>query len=169
MNLGLDFHILLSSTVTSAISKSSITPNDKVTVKVDVKNTGGVDGDEVVQIYVKTPDSPASLERPIKRLKGFKRVTIPQGQTKTVSIDIDCADLWFWDTRNKKIMFDQGKYVFEIGASSKDIKGKVEATLSGTYTPVLETVVADCEKVVLRPGNTAQTSVTASLSDDSFY
>jgi beta-glucosidase len=151
-----------------SINKSSVTPNDKVTVKVDVKNTGGVDGDEVVQIYVKTPDSPASLERPIKRLKGFKRVTIPQGQTKTVSIDIDCSDLWFWDTKNKKMIYDQGKYVFEIGASSKDIKGKVEATLSGSYIPVLETVVADCEKVVLRPGNNVQTSVTASLSDDSF-
>jgi beta-glucosidase len=151
-----------------SINKSSITPNDKVTLKVDVKNTGGVDGDEVVQIYVITTDSPASLERPIKRLKGFKRVTIPQGQTKTVSIDIDCSDLWFWDTKNKKMIYDQGKYVFEIGASSKDIKGKVEATLSGSYIAVLETVVADCEKVVLRPGNNVQTSVTASLSDDSF-
>ena len=151
-----------------AISKRRITPNDKITVKVNVKNTGSVDGDEVVQVYVKTPESPASLERPIKRLKGFKRVTIAKGQTKTVSIDIDCADLWFWDIKNKKIMFDQGKYVFEIGASSKDIKGKVEATMSGTYSPVLKTVVADCEKVVLKPGNTVQTSVTASLSDDSF-
>jgi len=150
------------------ISKSSITPNDKVTVTVDVKNTGSVDGDEVVQIYVKTPDSPASLERPIKRLEGFKRVTITAGQTKTVSIDIDCADLWFWDIKNKKIMFDQGKYVFEFGASSKDIKGQVEATMIGLYAPVLKTVVADCEKVVLRPGNTVQTSVSASLSDDSF-
>jgi beta-glucosidase len=151
-----------------SISKSNITPNDKVTVTVDVKNTGSVDGDEVVQVYVKTPDSPASLERPIKRLRGFKRVTIPQGQSKTISIDIDCADLWFWDTRNKRIMFDQGKYVFEIGASSKDIRGKVEASLSGNYVPVLKTVVADCEKVVLKPGNTVQTSVSASLSDDSF-
>ena len=79
------------------ISKKSITPNDKITVSVDVKNTGSVDGDEVVQVYIKTPDSPASLERPIKRLKGFQRVTIAAGQTKTVSIDIDCADLWFWD------------------------------------------------------------------------
>ena len=52
-------------------------------------------------------------------------------------------------------MFDQGKYVFEIGASSKDIKGMVEATMSGSYIPVLETVVAECDKVVLRPGNTA--------------
>jgi len=151
-----------------SINKNSLTPNDKVTVTTDVKNTGSVDGDEVVQIYVKTPESPASLERPIKRLKGFKRVTIPAGQTKTVSIDIDCADLWFWDTKNKRIMFDQGKYVFEIGASSKDIKGQVEATMSGAYTSVLETVVADCDKVVMRPGNTAQASVSASLSDDSF-
>jgi beta-glucosidase len=152
-----------------AISKSVITPNDKITVNVDVKNTGAVDGDEVVQVYVRTPDSPASLERPIKRLKGFQRVTIPAGQIKTVSIDIDCSDLWFWDTKNKRIMFDQGKYIFEIGASSKDIKGQVAATMSGSYNPVLKTVVAECGKVVLRPGNTVQTSVTASMSDDSFY
>ncbi len=151
------------------ISKSTITPNDKIKVNVDVKNSGAVAGDEVVQVYVRTPDSPASLERPIKRLKGFQRVTIPAGQIKTVSIDIDCADLWFWDTKNKRIMFDQGKYIFEIGASSKDIKGSVEANMSGTYTPVLKTVVATCGKVVMRPGNTAQTSVTAAMSDDSFF
>ena len=152
-----------------AISKNNITPNDKVTVTVDVKNTGAVDGDEVVQVYVKTPESPASLERPIKRLKGFKKVTIPTGQIKTVSIDIDCADLWFWDAAKDKITFDQGKYIFEIGASSRDIKGQVEATMNGAYKPVLTTVVAESNQVVLRPGNTIQTSVTAVLSDDSFY
>ncbi|MBN1987164.1 MAG: glycoside hydrolase family 3 C-terminal domain-containing protein [Prolixibacteraceae bacterium] len=151
------------------ISKNKITPNDKITVNVDVKNTGTVDGDEVVQIYVKTPDSPASLERPVKRLKGFKRVTIPAGQIKTVSINIDCADLWFWDTEKGKITFDQGKYIFQIGASSRDIRGQVAAQMSGTYKPVLTTVVAECDKVVLRPGNTVQTSVTAAMSDDSFY
>ena len=151
------------------ISKNNITPNDKITVSADVSNTGDVDGDEVVQVYVRTPDSPASLQRPIKRLRGFKRVTIPAGQTKRVSIDIHCSDLWFWDSKNKRITFDPGRYVFEIGASSKDIKGQVEANMSGSYTPVLKTVVAGCGKVVLRPGNTVQTSVTASMSDDSFY
>lgn len=152
-----------------SISKSNITPNDKITVNVDVKNTGPVDGDEIVQVYLKTPDSPASLERPIKRLKGFKRVTIAAGQVKTVSIDINCADLWFWDAKNGRIAFDQGKYIFEIGASSRDIKGQVEATMSGAYQPVLTTVVAESNNVVLRPGNTTQTSVTAAMSDDSFY
>ncbi|WP_246241505.1 glycoside hydrolase family 3 C-terminal domain-containing protein [Draconibacterium mangrovi] len=152
-----------------SISKTRLTPHDKVTVNVDVKNTGAVDGDEVVQVYVKTPDSPAELERPIKRLKGFKRVTIPAGQTKRVSIDIDCDDLWFWDADAGKITFDQGRYIFEIGASSKDIKAELETIMSGEYKPVLTTVVAESDKVILRPGNTAQTSVTAAMSDDSFY
>ena len=151
-----------------SISKNKITPNDKVTVNVDVKNIGAVDGDEIVQVYVKTSDSPTSLQRPIKRLKGFKRVTIPAGKSKTVSVDIDCSDLWFWDQTKKSITFDQGKYIFEIGASSKDIKGKVEAVMSGDYKPVLKTVVAECERTVFVPGEFIQASVTASLSDDSF-
>lgn len=151
------------------ISKNNITPTDKITVSVDVKNSGKVDGDEVVQIYVKTPESPASLQRPIKRLKGFKRVTIPKGQTKTVSIEIDCEDLWFWDAKEGNTTYDQGKYVFEIGTSSRDIKGKVEATMKGSYKPVLTTVVAETDQVILRPGNTVQTNVTACMSDDSFY
>jgi len=151
------------------ISKNDISPNDKIKVSVDVKNSGKVDGDEVVQIYVRTPDSPPSLDRPIKRLKGFKRVTIPAGQIKTVTIDIDCDDLWFWDATSKKISFDQGKYVFEIGASSKDIKGTVEARLKGEYIPVLTTVVAESNKLILSPGESVQTNVSACMSDDSFY
>ncbi|MCW8850863.1 MAG: glycoside hydrolase family 3 C-terminal domain-containing protein [Melioribacteraceae bacterium] len=151
-----------------SINKSNITPNDKVTINFNVENTGDYDGDEIVQIYVKTPDTFASLERPIKRLKGFKRITIPAGHTKTVSINIDCSDLWFWDSENDRITFDQGKYVFEIGASSKDIRGKVEAVMSGLYKPELKTVIAECGEVVFRPGDVTQTSVTASLSDDSF-
>lgn len=151
------------------ISNTSITPNDRIRVQVDVQNTGKVDGDEVVQVYVKTPDSPASLERPIKRLKGFKRVSIPAGQVKRVSIDIACEDLWFWDPEKDRITFDQGRYIFEIGASSRDIRGKVEATMSGAYVPVLKTVVVETDKVVLRPGDRVETSVTAAMSDDSFY
>lgn len=151
-----------------SISKSKISPNDKVTVSVDVKNTGDVDGDEVVQIYVKTPESAASLQRPIKRLKGFQRVTIPAGQTKTVNIEVDCTDLWFWDDKNDRITFDQGKYIFEIGASSRDIKGQVEAVMSGQINLGLKTVVAQSDQIVLRTGNTTLTQVTASLTDDSF-
>lgn len=151
-----------------AIDKTAITPNDKVTVSVDVKNAGQVDGDEVVQIYVKTPDSPASLERPIKRLRGFKRVTIPAGQTKRVSIEVDGSDLWFWDAKNDRITFDKGNYVFEIGASSKDIRGTVKATMSGEFKSELKLVVIEADKLVIKPGSTMNTSVTAAMTDDSF-
>jgi hypothetical protein len=115
-----------------------------------------------------TPDSPASLQRPIKRLKGFKRVTIPRGQTRRVEIDIDCADLWFWDMKSDRITYDTGKYVFEIGSSSQDIRGRVSANMNGKFTPQLKTVVADCRVSVLEIGETAQTVTSASLTDDSF-
>lgn len=151
-----------------SISKSSITPDDKITVSVNVKNTGDYDGDEVIQIYVTTPDSPASLERPIKRLKGFQRVTIPRGQTRRVDIDIDCADLWFWDMESERITYDSGKYVFEIGSSSQDIRGTVSAQMNGKFTPQLKTVVSDCRVSVLEIGQTAQFQTTAALTDDSF-
>ncbi len=151
------------------ISRSEITPNDKITVSVDVTNTGKYDGDEVVQIYMTTPDSPKSLERPIKRLKGFKRVSIPVGQTKTVSIDIDCADLWFWDMDADKMTYDQGRYVFEIGSSSKDIRGTVTAVMDGQLVPELKVVVADCGSQIVRSGFTAKVSFTAAMTDDTFY
>ena len=150
------------------VSKSSITPDDKITISVNVKNTGDYDGDEVVQIYMTTPDSPASLQRPIKRLKGFKRVTIPRGQTRLVEIEIDCADLWFWDMAADRITYDSGRYVFEIGSSSKDIRGTVTANMNGRFTPQLKTVVADCRVSVLEIGQTAQTVTSACLTDDSF-
>ncbi|MBN2425320.1 MAG: glycoside hydrolase family 3 C-terminal domain-containing protein, partial [Calditrichaceae bacterium] len=151
------------------ISKNNITPNDKITISVDVKNSGTYDGDEIVQIYMRTPDSPESLQRPIKRLKGFKRVYIPAGDIKTVQIDIDCADLWFWDMDKNKMNYDQGKYVFEIGASSKDIRGTVSAIMDGKFIPTLKTVSADCGVLIMKNGSSAQTSVTAAMTDDSFY
>ena len=151
------------------VSRNSITPNDKITISADVKNTGDCDGDEVVQVYMRTPDAPSSLQRPLKRLKGFRRVTIPKGQSKTVNIDINCADLWFWDMKTNKITFDPGKYVFEIGSSSKDIRGSVTASMSGAFVPVVKTVVADCGTVVLRNGSSVRTSVTAAMTDDSFF
>ena len=151
------------------ISKNAIVPQDKVTISVDVKNTGSYDGDEVVQLYVSTPDSPAAAQRPIKRLKGFQRVTIPVGQTKTVEITVDCEDLWFWDMDTERIAYDSGRYVFEVGSSSKDIRGTLTATMDGSaFKPELKTVVADCGVSVMKVGETAATSLTACMSDDAF-
>lgn len=151
------------------ISRSAVTPDDRVTVSVDVTNTGDFSADEVVQVYVSTPDSPAALERPAQRLKGFRRVTVPRGQTRTVSIDIDCADLWFWDMEADRMTYDPGRYEFRIGASSQDIRGSVSAVMSGRPERRLKTVWAACDASVLRIGQTAQGSFSACINDDSFY
>lgn len=150
-----------------SISQKEITPYDRITITAEVTNSGKRDGDEIVQVYLRTHDA-ASKGRPLKRLKGFRRVTIPAGQTQTVTIDIDCADLWYWDERSKRNSFDQGIYTFEVGASSRDIRGVVEAEMKGQFRETLETVVADADKMILQPGERAQTSVSATLKDDSF-
>ena len=151
------------------ISSGSITPDSKVTVSVDVTNTGSMGADEVVQVYVATPDSPASLERPAQRLKGFRRVTVPRGQTRTVKIDIDCADLWFWDMQADRMTYDPGRYEFRIGSSSQDIRGTVSAVMSGRLQRRLKTVWAECGASVLRIGEMARGSFSACMNDDSFY
>ncbi|MDR0977314.1 MAG: glycoside hydrolase family 3 C-terminal domain-containing protein, partial [Prevotellaceae bacterium] len=153
----------------SVNAPSQLTPNDRFTISVDVTNTGTRDGDEVVQIYVSTPDAPKALQRPIKRLKGFERVTIPAGQTRTVTIPIDCADLWFWDMQSNKMTYDAGRYLFEVGASSKDIKGSVSLNMSGTLKPQLKLVVVEGTAVVMTAGQTAKSGLTASMTDDTFY
>lgn len=150
-----------------SISKKEITPYDRITITTDVTNSGERDGDEIVQVYLRTADAQAK-GRPLKRLKGFKRVTIPAGQTRTVSIDIDCADLWYWEAEQNHINFDQGAYTFEVGASSRDIRGTVEAVMKGQLKPALATVVAESDKMILQPGETAQTRLSATLLDDSF-
>ena len=151
------------------ISNEQITPNDKVIISVDVANTGDREGDEIVQVYVSTPESLPVLERPIKRLKGFQRVTLESREKKTVNIEIDIADLWFWDAEQEKLTFDQGEYVFEIGASSRAIKGTVQARLDGDFISKLRTVVAESKDIIFEIGEQTQTNVTAALSDDSFY
>ncbi|MDR1004547.1 MAG: glycoside hydrolase family 3 C-terminal domain-containing protein, partial [Prevotellaceae bacterium] len=151
------------------ISRNAMTPNDQLTVSVDVTNTGQRDGDEVVQLYVSTPDAPRDLQRPIKRLKGFERVTIPAGQTRTVCIPVDCADLWFWDMKQNRMTYDAGRYIFEVGASSKDIRGTLSATMSGSLQPRLKLAVVEGTSMVMTAGQSGQSILSASMTDDSFY
>ena len=85
-----------------------------------------------------------------------------------MSINIDARDLWFWDEESQALTFDQGKYIFEIGASSQDIRGTVEAELNGQFRAELKTVVAQSADIILQPGDQTSTSLSASLSNDSF-
>ncbi len=91
-----------------------------LTVSVDVTNTGKLAGDEVVQLYVHHPNS--RVERPRQELKGFKRVSIGAGETKTVEIPLKAATLAFWNEGHSKLEVEPESISLMVGGSSKDIQ-----------------------------------------------
>ncbi|MEW6201046.1 MAG: glycoside hydrolase family 3 C-terminal domain-containing protein [bacterium] len=103
-----------------AIDKKKAKESDTITISVDVKNTGSRDGDEVVQLYVRDVES--SVKQPLKQLKGFKRVHIKKGETKTVEIPLAVKDLNFWDVDANRFVVESGEFEIQIGASSSDIR-----------------------------------------------
>jgi beta-glucosidase len=101
----------------------SITPavaqaGDEVTVKADVTNTGARAGDEVVQLY--THQYVPFVARPVKELKGFKRITIEPGQTRTVTFRLAVNQLGFYD-RERNLVVEPGFVDVMLGSSSEDI------------------------------------------------
>jgi beta-glucosidase len=95
-------------------------PDGSIEVRVNVKNTGKRHGEEVVQLYVSFPDS--KVERPVKQLKGFKRVFIPSGETQQVDFILSPEDLAYWSTDAHRFVVEPGKIHIMIGASSEDIR-----------------------------------------------
>lgn len=108
------------------LSKTVINSDESVTIQVNVTNTGLLDGEEVVQLYVQFLNSQVS--RPIKQLKGFSKTAIPSGETTTVSLRLNAADLAFWDENLHTFVVEPGKVKLLIGASSSDIR--LEKTLT---------------------------------------
>lgn len=100
-----------------------------INVTVDITNTGSKDADEIVQLYMIPPKS--YFKRPIKMLKAFRRISIKQGETKKVQLTVDYDNLAFWSPENNSYVVDSGEYVFEIGASSADIRAKLTAKIAG--------------------------------------
>lgn len=90
---------------------------DIVTVNVEVTNTGDVSGEEVVQMYIR--DNISSFTRPVKELKGYKRVKLEPGETKTVSIEITAESLAMYD-KDFNFIVEPGDFTIMIGNSSAD-------------------------------------------------
>jgi beta-glucosidase len=101
-------------------SSAQLESNGAITVSVDVTNTGSRTGDEVVQLYVKHPES--KVARPVEELKGFQRVTLRPNETKTVQIPLNASTLAFWDEKQNRFKVEAEPVKLMIGSSSKDIK-----------------------------------------------
>ena len=97
------------------------------TVSVAVTNTGKREGKEVVQFYV--GDVKCRVDRPVKELKGFEKVSLAPGETKTVSYTISPRDLQFFDEATHEWKSEPGKFKIYVGASELDIRGAVDYTL----------------------------------------
>ena len=95
--------------------------NGILKVSVDVTNTGDYDGEEIVQVYVS--DLVASMTRPVKELKGFKKVFIPKGETVRVEVEIDARDLGFW-TNSMEYRVEPGDFLIMIGPDSENLQTK---------------------------------------------
>ncbi|HNB51098.1 MAG TPA: glycoside hydrolase family 3 C-terminal domain-containing protein [Anaerolineales bacterium] len=105
---------------------------DGVTVAVDVTNTGTFAGKEVVQVYVH--DHQSGLARPIKELKGFAKVALQPGETKTVSIPLDFRAFAYYHPEYKQWLTEDGDFDLLIAASATDIRHTLTATLQSTLS-----------------------------------
>ncbi len=104
------------------VDKPVISKGDSLQVLVNVKNSGGFDGDEVVQLYLKNKAS--KQPQPIKALRGFRRVSLKKGESKTVHIPLKSEDLRIFDETKMGFVVDPGAYEIQVGASSEDIRVK---------------------------------------------
>ncbi len=114
------------------VSAASFRDVEGVTVSVDVTNTGMVAGKEIVQIYVH--DRQCKFVRPQKELKGFAKVELQPGATKSVSVDLDFRAFAFWHPGHKQWVAEDGDFDILIGASSADIRATASVTLQATHT-----------------------------------
>ncbi len=122
------------------VSADKIKDTDTVTVSFKVKNTGDVDGAEVAQVYVSDVES--TIYRPVKELKGFKKVFIKAGEEVEVSIDLDKRAFAYYNVNLKDWHVESGDFKILVGASSRDIK--LEATVNVEST--VEAEIPDYSK-----------------------
>lgn len=116
-----------------ALPCGSVDKKGVIKVTVDVENTGGVDGDEIVQLYIKGPQNPSGISgvRPVKELKGFQRATIKAGKKVRITLPLSIWDLRHWEgDESGNWLVDSGEYTILVGPNASDSA----LTLSGKFT-----------------------------------
>ena len=107
----------------ASADRKTMSADDVLTISVNVKNTGAREGQEVVQLYIS--DRKSSLPRPVKELKGFRKIRLAPGEEKTVTFDIDREALGFFDESRHGWVAEPGMFEAMIGSSSADIRSTV--------------------------------------------
>lgn len=108
----------------ATVDKTEGVKGDSFTVSVPVTNTGNREGKETVELFIS--DLKSSVDRPVKELKGFSKVSLAPGETKTVTFSVNESDLSFFDADKHEWVCEPGDFEALIGASSADIRSKVK-------------------------------------------
>lgn len=111
----------------ATLSSSTMAADGQVICSVEVTNTGQRAGSEIIQLYIS--DKKSSLPRPVKELKGFKKVKLEPGESTMVEFTIDASLLQFYDDQKSAWVAESGKFDAIIGASATDIKSTASFTL----------------------------------------
>ena len=112
------------------LSAAQIKDTDTLTVSVDVTNTGSMAGKEVVQLYVSDVES--TVIRPVKELKGFDKVDLQPGETKTVTFTLGKRAFAYWNTQIHDWHVESGEFRILVGKSSRDIQLEETVTVEST-------------------------------------
>lgn len=110
-----------------SLSAPTMASGGQVAVSVDVTNTGTLAGDEVVQLYVSYPIT-SGVVRPIKQLRGFKRITLAPQAKQTVSMTLTSAQLAYWDATSSGFKVQPGTIHLMVGSSSADVRAQADLT-----------------------------------------
>ena len=100
---------------------------DKIQVSFDLKNLGDMEADEVAQLYVKRIDS--AVERPLKELEAFDRITLKGGETKKVTLEFPLSELAHWDNETNGWVLEPGKIEILVGSASNDIRQSIQTEI----------------------------------------
>lgn len=102
-----------------SLSSTILSENGKILISVDVTNTGNYDADEIVQLYIR--DLVGSVSRPVKELKGFERICLKKGETKTVIFTLTPDDLKFYN-QELEYKYEPGEFEVMVGPNSKNVQ-----------------------------------------------
>ena len=101
------------------LSDTTLKTGKNITATINVTNTSNVDGKEVVQLYIR--DMVGSITRPVKELKGFQKIELKAGETKSITFTISVNDLKFYNSY-LKFVAEPGDFKVFIGGNSRDVK-----------------------------------------------
>jgi beta-glucosidase len=116
------------------VDKFSVDEYEPVKVTVEIKNSGDMDGSEIVQLYV--ADVKSKVTRPIRELKGFEKVFLKAGETKKVSFTLNRRSFAYWDAVSHGWVVESGKFNIEVGPSSACLPLDVEIEVKAKELPI---------------------------------